>query len=64
MLIALFPNEKKKHSFDLAIEIRDFFERHGIGVVAEDVIDLPQGVEALLRDLTKTKWSKTDHAQS
>lgn len=36
MLIALFPNEKKKHSFDLAIEIRDFFERHGIGVVAED----------------------------
>ena len=36
MLIALFPNEKKKHSFDLAIEIQKFFANNGIGVVAED----------------------------
>ena len=36
MLIALFPNEKKKHSFDLAIQIRDFFASRNIQVVAED----------------------------
>lgn len=36
MLIALFPNEKKKHSFELAIEIREFFRSRGISVVAED----------------------------
>ncbi len=36
MLIALFPNEKKKHSFELAIQIREFFLSHKIGVVAED----------------------------
>jgi len=34
--IALFPNEKKQHSFELAIEIRKFFEKHGIVVVAEE----------------------------
>ena len=36
MLIALFPNEKKNHSFDLAIEIQKFFAERGVGVVAED----------------------------
>jgi NAD+ kinase len=36
MFIALFPNEKKKHSFDLAREIRHFFSDHGIQIVAED----------------------------
>ena len=36
MLIALFPNEKKKHSFDLASQIRQFFNERGITVVAED----------------------------
>ena len=36
MLIALFPNEKKKHSFELAVQIREFFEKHNISVVAED----------------------------
>lgn len=36
MLIALFPNEKKKHSFDLANQIREFFSKQGISVVAED----------------------------
>jgi NAD+ kinase len=36
MIIALFPNEKKKHSFELAIQIREFFEEKGIAVAAED----------------------------
>jgi NAD+ kinase len=36
MLIALFPHEKKKHSFELAREIRDFLSKKGISVVAED----------------------------
>lgn len=36
MIIALFPNEKKKHSFELASEIREFLENQGITVVAED----------------------------
>jgi len=36
MIIALFPNEKKKHSFELASEIRDFLKARGIGVAAED----------------------------
>jgi NAD+ kinase len=36
MLIALFPNEKKKHSFDLAKEIRSFLEERNIQVAAED----------------------------
>lgn len=36
MIIALFPNEKKKHSFELAIQIREFFEARGIAVAAED----------------------------
>jgi NAD+ kinase len=36
MLIALFPNEKKKHSFDLANQIRQFFFERGVSVVAED----------------------------
>ncbi len=36
MIFALFPNEKKEHSFDLGIEIRKFLEKHGNIVVAED----------------------------
>lgn len=36
MLVALFPNEKKKHSFDLAKEICQFFAEKKISVVAED----------------------------
>jgi NAD+ kinase len=36
MMIALFPNEKKKQSFELAIHIREFLEDQGITVVAED----------------------------
>jgi len=36
MIIALFPNEQKKQSFELAIHIRKFLEEQGITVVAED----------------------------
>jgi NAD+ kinase len=36
MIIALFPNEKKKHSFELAIQIREFLASKGIAVAAED----------------------------
>lgn len=36
MLIALFPNEKKKHSFELALQIREFFAAKNIAIVAED----------------------------
>src|SRR3990167_3451290 len=35
-IIALFPNEKKKHSFELASAIKQFFQEKGIQVVAED----------------------------
>lgn len=34
--IALFPNEKKKQSFELAIRIREFFEERGVTVLAEE----------------------------
>jgi NAD+ kinase len=36
MIIALFPNEKKKQSFELAIQIREFFKSKGVSVAAED----------------------------
>jgi len=36
MMIALFPHEHKKQSFELAIHIREFLEDQGIQVVAED----------------------------
>ncbi len=36
MIIALFPNEKKKHSFEIAVQIREFFEKKGVQVAAED----------------------------
>ena len=36
MIIALFPNEKKKHSFELAIQIREFLESKDISVAVED----------------------------
>ncbi len=35
-MIALFPNEKKTQSFELAARIREFFEEKGIAVAAED----------------------------
>ncbi len=36
MIIALFPNEQKQHSFDLAIDIAKFLEAQGVTVVAEE----------------------------
>jgi NAD+ kinase len=36
MIIALFPNERLKQSFDIAINIREFLEDQQITVVAED----------------------------
>jgi NAD+ kinase len=36
MIIALFPNEKKQPSFQLAVSIREFLESEGAIVVAED----------------------------
>ncbi len=36
MIIALFPNEQKKSSFDLAKEICQFLEKKGVTVVAEE----------------------------
>lgn len=36
MIIALFPNEKKEHSFELASSIRQFLESQGVTVVAEE----------------------------
>jgi NAD+ kinase len=36
MIIALFPNEKKKQSFELASRIREFLQDRGVTVVAED----------------------------
>ncbi len=36
MIIALFPNEKKQHSFELAADICKFLESKGVMVVAED----------------------------
>lgn len=36
MIIALFPNEQKRQSFDLAISIRKYLEEKGVRVVAEE----------------------------
>ncbi|MBI3508181.1 MAG: NAD(+)/NADH kinase [Chlamydiia bacterium] len=36
MIIALFPNEKKKQSFDIASQIKTFLEERSVRVVAED----------------------------
>ncbi|MDE3046641.1 MAG: NAD(+)/NADH kinase [Verrucomicrobiota bacterium] len=36
MIIALFPNEQKQQSFELAMSIREFLENQGVTVVAED----------------------------
>jgi len=36
VIIALFPNEQKKQSFELASNIRKFLEDQGVTVVAED----------------------------
>lgn len=38
MLVALFPNDKKPHSFDLAKEIADFLSKRDVKVVSEDEI--------------------------
>ena len=43
MIIALFPNEKKQQSFDLASHIREFLEDRGVTVVAEDEKAKPIG---------------------
>jgi NAD+ kinase len=47
MIIALFPNEQKKQSFDLAIHIREFLQDQGVTVVAEDEKAADIGVERL-----------------
>jgi len=47
MIIALFPNEKKKHSFELAENIKKFLEAQGITVVAEDEKAAKIGAKAL-----------------
>lgn len=36
MIIALFPNEKKKQSFEIAQEIQKFLKKEGVTVAAED----------------------------
>ena len=36
LMIALFPNEKKQQSFELAGQIREFLEAQGVVIVAED----------------------------
>ncbi|MBF8263917.1 MAG: kinase [Parachlamydiales bacterium] len=57
MLIALFPNEKKKHSFDLAHEICQFFSKQNISVVAEDEKAKKIGALPLSKaDLKKIKF--------
>jgi NAD+ kinase len=47
MIIALFPNEKKKQSFELAIHIREFLENQRITVVAEDEKAISIGAKPL-----------------
>ncbi|HEX2582874.1 MAG TPA: NAD(+)/NADH kinase, partial [Chlamydiales bacterium] len=47
MIIALFPNEQLKQSFELAVHIREFLEDQGVTVVAEDEKAAHLGVEAL-----------------
>jgi NAD+ kinase len=57
MLVALFPNEKKKHSFDLAKEICRFFIERKINVVAEDEKASVIGAEPLSKaDLKKIQF--------
>ena len=46
-MIALFPNEKKSQSFELAIEIQKFLKDQGITVVAEDEKAAKIGAEPL-----------------
>ncbi len=56
-LIALFPNEKKKQSFELAAQIRAFLENQGVEVVAEDEKALLIGAHPLSEiDQTKIKF--------
>lgn len=47
MIIALFPNEKKESSFELATQIRIFLENQGVTVVAEDEKAPSIGAKAL-----------------
>ena len=45
MMIALFPNEQKKQSFDLATNIREFLQDQGVTVVA--VVEKADAIGAL-----------------
>ena len=47
MIIALFPNEKKTQSFELAAQIRTFLEDRKITVVAEDEKALSIGAQPI-----------------
>ena len=47
MIIALFPNERKQHSFELAAHIREFLVDQGVRVVAEDEKAAQIGAEPL-----------------
>ncbi len=46
-MIALFPNEQKKQSFELSVEIRKFLENQGVTVVAEDEIAKKIGAKGI-----------------
>jgi NAD+ kinase len=54
MIIALFPNEKKKQSFDLAKGIQEFLTAQGITVVAEDEKAANIGAQPM-SEIDKTK---------
>jgi NAD+ kinase len=47
MYVALFPNEKKAQSFEIAIEIARFFKQHGISSCAEAEKAKKIGAEAI-----------------
>lgn len=56
-VIALFPNEKKKQSFELAARIRAFLEDQGVTVVAEDEKAASIGAKPLSQiDPTRIKF--------
>ena len=59
MIIALFPNEKKKQSFEIATTIREFLEAQGITVVAED-----ENVSARAEDSLRSTATGDVHAES
>jgi NAD+ kinase len=47
MIIALFPNDRFPQSFDIALEIKNFLEKKGIIVAAEDDVASRIGVKSL-----------------